>query len=330
MAASKGMDGEGKSKEIVPSEVKLMIAVTGIYTCYISSGILQEAITSYSRSDAGEKFTYTLFMLWGQCLVNVMFAAVAMTIAGRSGDKMPQHLFATAGCGYISAMVCSLEALQYVSFPMKELGKSCKMIPVMIFGVLFAQKRYSIRDYTCVALITAGIITFNMGGKQKTGKENSSYGLMLLALSLILDGVTGSAQERLKKACTPTVHEMMFHMNLWAFTILTLACVVTGQGLEGFKFCHQNPVILQHLIGFASAAALGQNFIYFTIKNFNPLVCTTITTTRKFFTILCSVIWFRHPMSVQQWSGVALVFAGIGGEMVGKYHKSQALKAKKA
>lgn len=39
------------------------------------------------------------------------------------------------------------------------------MIPVMLFGVLFAKKRYSLQDYLCVALITAGIVTFNLTGK---------------------------------------------------------------------------------------------------------------------------------------------------------------------
>jgi solute carrier family 35 (UDP-galactose transporter), member B1 len=65
-------------------------------------------------------------------------------------------------------MACSIEALNYVNFPTKELGKSCKMIPVMLFGVLFAGKRYSLRDYLGVGLITAGIVTFNMFGKRKS------------------------------------------------------------------------------------------------------------------------------------------------------------------
>lgn len=40
---------------------------------------------------------------------------------------MPQRLFGTAGFAYIGAMVCSIEALKYVNFPTKELGKSCKV-----------------------------------------------------------------------------------------------------------------------------------------------------------------------------------------------------------
>lgn len=40
---------------------------------------------------------------------------------------MPKQLFATAGSAYIGAMVCSIEALKYVSFPTRELGKACKV-----------------------------------------------------------------------------------------------------------------------------------------------------------------------------------------------------------
>lgn len=41
--------------------------------------------------------------------------------------QMPQHLFGTAGFGYTGAMVLSTEALKYVNFPTKVLGKSCKV-----------------------------------------------------------------------------------------------------------------------------------------------------------------------------------------------------------
>ncbi|CAN0020750.1 unnamed protein product, partial [Discosporangium mesarthrocarpum] len=111
-------------------ELKLLIAVLGIYSCYLTSGILQEHIYSYRSPEpelAGERFTATIFLLWVQCAVNVAFAFVAMNLSGRSGDRLPVGLFAMAGCAYIGAMVCSIEALKYVNFPTKELGKSCKV-----------------------------------------------------------------------------------------------------------------------------------------------------------------------------------------------------------
>ncbi|CAM9229446.1 unnamed protein product [Ectocarpus sp. 6 AP-2014] len=328
--ASNGGELAAAPRKGLPMEVKLVICVLGIYSCYMLSGLLQENIFRY-RSEDGGRFSSTLFLLWVQCVVNVAFSLVAMFVNGRSGDKMPHHLFGTAGFAYIGAMVCSIEALKYVNFPTKELGKSCKMIPVMLFGVLFAKKQYSLQEYLCVALITVGIVTFNLSGKphNKEDKENSTYGLGLLAFSLILDGVTGSAQERLKAACKPTVHEMMFFMNAWALAILSAAAYLSGQAVEGYAFCSANPSVMSYVLGFSLAAAFGQNFIYYTISNFNPLVCTTITTTRKFFTIVCSVIIFGHAIGPKQWGGVAMVFAGIGYEMRGKYqrHHAKNLKA---
>jgi len=54
-----------------------------------------------------------------------------------------------------------------------------------------------------------------------------------------------------------------------------------------------------------------QNFIFLTVTYFGPLTCSVITTTRKFFTILGSVLIFRHPLTTLQWTGTLLVFAGL-------------------
>lgn len=58
-------------------------------------------------------------------------------------------------------------------------GRSCsffQMIPVMLFGVLFAKKRYSLREYLSVGLITAGIVTFNLSKSQQSSKEVRAQG----------------------------------------------------------------------------------------------------------------------------------------------------------
>lgn len=58
-------------------------------------------------------------------------------------------------------------------------------------------------------------------------------------------------------------------------------------------------------------STVGQMFILYTVRHFPPLVLSTITTTRKFFTILFSVFFMNNPMMPLQWFGVALVFAGL-------------------
>jgi len=44
-------------------------------------------------------------------------------------------------------------------------------------------------------------------------------GELLLLLSLILDGLTGSLQERLMRGAASS-HELMFHLNAWAVGVL--------------------------------------------------------------------------------------------------------------
>ncbi len=62
-------------------------------------------------------------------------------------------------------------------------------------------------------------------------------------------------------------------------------------------------------------------FIYMMIVNFGSLMCSIVTTTRKFFTVLASVVLFSHTMSNQQMVGAALVFTGLmADQLFGKKH----------
>ena len=65
------------------------------------------------------------------------------------------------------------------------------------------------------------------------------------------------------------------------------------------------------LVLFCLCGAIGQLFIFFTIRRFGSLVTTIVTTTRKFFNILLSVLWLGNPLLTQQWMAVAMVFSGL-------------------
>jgi hypothetical protein len=50
-----------------------------------------------------------------------------------------------------------------------------------------------------------------------------------------------------------------------------------------------------------------------TVSEFGPLPLSLITTTRKFFTVLASVLIFGHHIIGRQWMGAVLVFTGEHG-----------------
>ena len=65
-----------------------------------------------------------------------------------------------------------------------------------------------------------------------------------------------------------------------------------------------------------------------TVTNFGPLTCSIFTTTRKFFTILGSVLIFGHTMIGRQWVGTVLVFIGLGMDSAYGKELKLALKQK--
>lgn len=60
-----------------------------------------------------------------------------------------------------------------------------------------------------------------------------------------------------------------------------------------------NPKVLESILYFSACSAAGQSFIFFTISVFDPLICTTVTTTRKIFSVLFSIVIYGHTMSMQ-------------------------------
>ena len=69
---------------------------------------------------------------------------------------------------------------------------------------------------------------------------------------------------------------------------------------------------------FSLCSAFGQLFIFWTIREFDSLTLSTITTTRKFFTIVTSVVFHGHVLTQGQWVAVGVVFAGLALETVEK------------
>jgi len=229
-------------------------------------------------------------------------------------------------------MAASNEALRYVAYPTQVLGKSCKMVPVMAGGIVLGGKRYTLSEYAQVTLVTLGVIAFNFGGKSKKAGSDSLYGLGLILASLVMDAVTGGLQDKVKartkdlnpeaKGAKPTMHESMLYTNLSGCLVAVVLGLASGHMVEGVDFCMRYPEVTMAILIYSISSAVGQNFIYYTITQFNPLLLTTVTTTRKIFSTLYSV--FRDPsnsLNGMQWSGCSLVFLGLLIDVAEKYLK---------
>lgn len=91
--------------------------------------------------------------------------------------------------------------------------------------------------------------------------------------------------------------------------------IFSGEGKEFVQFATRHPELWGHLAMLALCGCLGQLFIFLMVSGFGPLACSVVTTTRKFFTVLCSVILFGNSLMPRQWFGAILVFAGLFADM---------------
>lgn len=291
----------------------LIVCFLGIFGCYFVYGLLQETITKAKYGEKGEKFHYTLSLVFVQCIINAFFARLAQVMV-KEHDHTPRRLYAVCSLTYLGAMVASNHSLQHVSYPTQVLGKSAKPIPVMILGVLFAGKRYPVAKYFFVLMIVVGVALFiYKDDKASSSSESHTMGIgeMLLLISLTLDGLTGASQDRMRGEYKTGATSMMFSVNAWSILWLAVGLMVTGEIFEFVGFVGRYPYVIINMLLFSVCSAAGQMFIFKTVTDFGPLTCSIFTTTRKFFTILCSIAFFGHPMSGRQWIGTVFVFIGL-------------------
>merc|ERR1719270_3013360 len=252
-----------------------------------------------------------------QCAVNYLYALImGHTVLKQGEDTTKFSFYACASLTYLLAMVTSNKALSWVNYPTQVIGKSCKPIPVMILGVLVGRERYPLLKYLFILMIVAGVAMFMYKDGSKKGGPASGSGLVgvgeiLLLVSLTCDGLTGAVQERMKLEHATKSGHMMLAMNKWSCGYLAVALLGSGEGIEFVSFIQRHPAVIWQLATFSVASALGQFFIFMCVSEFGPLPCSIITTTRKFFTVLGSVIMFGNSLLSHQWVGAVLVFCGI-------------------
>ncbi|VDP46262.1 unnamed protein product [Soboliphyme baturini] len=295
------------------TSARFIFCSLGIFICYFYYGIIQEKITRSTYGLEKEPFLYPQSLVFVQCVVNSIFARVVMSVSAEALDNTPTFLYAACAFSYLAAMISSNHALQFVSYPTQVISKSCKPIPIMLLGILLFRKVYPWTKYLFVTMIVCGVSMFLYRAKDVPVVPSSGigFGEVLLVFSLAMDGTTGAIQDKIRARYECSSNRMMLHMNLWSLVFSVIGLLLSGEIFSFYLFVKRFPNLLFDLASYSVASALGQYFIFMTVSQFGPLTCSVLTTTRKFFTILASVIYFRNPLTLSQWLGAIMVFAGL-------------------
>ncbi|CAF2658453.1 unnamed protein product [Rotaria sp. Silwood2] len=309
------IDSEKIKKILNAHSTKLLVSFLGIFVSYLVFGIVQESIIkgTYGKN---EKFTFILSLVFFQCIFNAIASKTVLVIQKTHRDSTPSIMYAFSSFTYLFAMLSSNYALEFVSYPMQVLGKSVKPVPVMLLGVLVARKRYPLEKYFYVLLIVVGVVLFMYKEPKESTKlaeEGEIFGIgeFLLFVSLVFDGLTGGIQDKIRDKHKVQAYHMMFSMNIWSCLWASIGIFATGEFYGLVDFLQAYPYVISNMFLLGLTGAVGQNFIFLTIEWFGPLTCSIFTTTRKFFTILCSIFIFGNVITIRQMFGTVLVFLGL-------------------
>ncbi|TDH67258.1 hypothetical protein CCR75_002422 [Bremia lactucae] len=280
-------------------------------------GVLLEKITTHRV--LGE-FSMTFVF----CALNAVVAFGLSHARKEKPSAMPSSFLAIVGALAFGSTIASMMALRYVTYITRILGKSCKSIPVMIMGVLLG-KKYAIKKYVSVFILSIGVAIFLLGTPHEHKRmhqdashhhlpehertPNMALGFSLLALSLVLDGATGALEDKFMESYDIGAFDLMFHVNIYKAFFAAAGLVVND---EVPVFLQYIVPLLPSLLMLSFTGAFGQAFIFFAIYKFGALTTTIIGTCRKVLSIVLSVIYFGHVLSIEQTTGLVLFFFGLG------------------
>ncbi|KAF8068425.1 UTR3 [Scenedesmus sp. PABB004] len=326
----------------------LLACVAGIYAAYLTQGLVSEHLQMKAYAPDGARFQHLEALNGAQSAVCFLWA-YAILAAGRARRRWRGDAAAAGGDAGLPPWTaywrpaltnsigpaCGLIALRSISYPAQVLAKSCKMVPVMLVGSLLHGKRYSALEYVCMTCIGLGVSLFARKSSSKVtarlAAPNAPLGYLLCFVNLLLDGYTNAFQDEINRRhpANDPIH-MMAWMNFWCAAFYGAYLSASGVGASLAAFVAAHPAARGDVALFCLCGAVGQLFIFLTIKRFGALVNTLVCTTRKFFNILGSVLLNGNPLLPAQWAAVGLVFTGLITSSLAKSGAHRHAAAKKA
>ena len=278
----------------------MLFCAVGMVSSLTMYGLVLEYVTSGGRKLHELSFVFVTTAIYS------ITAFVARGIFNEKPTDISKYQMLILSLTSIASTYTSVKSLRYVIYPVQVLFKSCKPVPVMIFGTILG-KKYPLRKYVNVIIITTGVALFMGGGtstrKAGGGSDTTLMGGLLLSVSLCFDGATGAYEDKLMGNDHVEPFDLMFNIQLGKAVISFCSLVVTN-GLVHFVQTLSQGGIMLVLLGLTGA--IGQVFVFLTIAKFGALNCALIGLGRKMLSLLLSFVLYGHTLNAIQTVGLTL------------------------
>uniref|UniRef100_A0A224Z365 Adenosine 3'-phospho 5'-phosphosulfate transporter 2 n=1 Tax=Rhipicephalus zambeziensis TaxID=60191 RepID=A0A224Z365_9ACAR len=285
---------------------QFVICAAGIMVVFLGYGYTQELMFHIEGfKPHGFYLTFVQFVLYS------IFAFVERNMRRESGRTAPLRTHLLLSVLSVGTIGLSNAALGYLNYPTQVLFKCCKLIPVLLGGILIQGKRYNCLDLLAAVLMSIGLAAFILTDN-KLSPTFSLIGVVMISTALLFDAVIGNVQEKAMTAYgTPNSEIMIFSYSIGS-VILLFVLVAMQDFTPAVDFFAQNPVeTYGYAAIFSILGYLGIQLVLTLISISDAFITVIITTCRKAISIILSFMLFAKPFSFQYvWSG-ALVLLGV-------------------
>eukprot|EP00928_Gymnodinium_smaydae_P007520 TRINITY_DN1269_c0_g2_i1.p1 TRINITY_DN1269_c0_g2~~TRINITY_DN1269_c0_g2_i1.p1 ORF type:complete len:712 (-),score=137.06 TRINITY_DN1269_c0_g2_i1:94-2199(-) len=319
---------------VLPMALKALLIATALHACFISYGVLKEALVTRYR-------VASPVLVLSSRLMSVVTSAVWLLVTeGRVSLGVPLHAMSAFAFTNEASTWAGYEMLKYVSFPVQVMAKSVKMLPNMLMGRIVNKTRYSFYQYAqaVCALICVAIMHFSdeeahaetpRGGRgaRASGAEDElewgyklRMGIAMLCMFFVCDSFTSQWQTALYgKYPNVTQTQMMLGGNVLGLIFTSSTLVAQWPKIQvSLSAAMERPEILSCIVGLGVVSALGQFCIYTAIRSLGSLSFTWIMTARQLLSVLISLIYFGHGINVVKILCIVTVFAIMSAKQLSR------------
>ncbi|CAG0885626.1 unnamed protein product [Darwinula stevensoni] len=296
----------------------LLFCFVGLQVSYLTWGVLQEKMMTKDyygdNPDVHSKFKDSQFLVFVNRIWALILSGLCILAIPQPRHYAPIYKYSYCALSNILSSWCQYEALKFVSFPTQVLAKASKVIPVMIMGKIVSRKTYEFYEYFTAILISVGMTFFlltNPENKDIDTRTTTFSGCIILVGYLVFDSFTSNWQGELFTRYRMSSLQMMCGVNIFSTTLTLVSLLQQGSFFESLRFMFTFPAFFIDCVLLSMCSAIGQLFIYYTIHQFGAVVFIIIMTIRQAIAILLSVIIYQHPLSVEAFLGIILVFVAV-------------------
>jgi len=195
---------------------------------------------------------------------------------------------------------------------------------VMLMGYAVSRRVHSFFEYAVAIAVTGGAAMFKLYETNDAPvKDTEFWGIILITAYMVCDSFTSNWQAKVFKQYQVSSTAMMLYANVFSSAFTALGLLVTLEIVQVHAYLVANPTVVFHIFTMAVCSAIGQLFIFYTIKRYGPLVFATIQTVRQFLSVVLSIILFAHPINMMMSLGILMVFAALSVQILDKWRSSR-------